>query len=881
MKIQQKLLQGFLFISVIILIAGILGIIEIKLIHTQSKNIGMINAPLADAVMEVKLTATTAHLWFEEILTGTEEQMVIAKVWKLLDESIWYCDAIINGGRNLEGHFYPVNDQAIEQKILSVKADLKEFQQMAKLRFENHFGNKQLEDQSLDVQFDALFEQFIQKADNAETLIQTKITQEAEHIDKTVTNSLLILGFATLLSFIVSIGLGIKIARTLSIPIQEAALLACQVAQGNFSQPVAKKERKIYKIKEINDLFKALAKMMIDIQALITETVKQKDEALRIKDETLRINQALEKVKTNVLIANKDYQIIYANQAAQQLFQVQQANIQSDLPNFEAEHLLKYALGVFYQNPKTLYERIEALTTTHHTTLNLGILKLDLTITPVINAEKQRLGWIAEFYDRTTEIATELEVNKVVEAASIGDFKQRITIADKTGFFQTFSEGLNKTLDYNQQIIAELQHVFAAIAAGDLTQTITKDYAGSLEQLKNDVNAMLNKLQVVMETLQQVTEAASQGNFVKSIDITEQKGFFANLSGQLNQLFASNQQMIEELRQVFAAIAIGDLTQTMTREYAGILEQLQNDVNVSIAKLTQVINIVQRSASVINQATQEMVQGNTSLSQRTEQQAASLEETVASMEEMTSTVQQNAENAQQANHLATTARDYANNGGNVVEMAIIAMTEINQSSQKVADIIGVIDEIAFQTNLLALNAAVEAARAGEQGRGFAVVAAEVRNLAQRSAEAAKEIKGLIKDSVKKVEEGSSLVNQSGETLAEIVTATKKVSDIVGEIAAANREQSAGIQQINNVISQLDEMTQQNSALVEEAATTSETLKEQVQNLNEQMAFFKTDLNLATDLNSINRIKTKSSNFKFPIHSPTHPPPHQDKEWKEF
>jgi methyl-accepting chemotaxis protein len=210
------------------------------------------------------------------------------------------------------------------------------------------------------------------------------------------------------------------------------------------------------------------------------------------------------------------------------------------------------------------------------------------------------------------------------------------------------------------------------------------------------------------------------------------------------------------------------------------------------------------------------------------------------MEEMTSTVKQNADNAREANQLALAASKQAQSGGEVVSKAVEAMSEINNSSKKIADIIGVIDEIAFQTNLLALNAAVEAARAGEQGRGFAVVAGEVRNLAQRSAGAAKEIKGLINDSVDKVDDGSRLVDETGKTLEEIVNAVKKVSDIISEIAAASQEQSSGIEEVNRAISQMDEMTQQNAALVEEAAAAGEAMNEQAGSLNELMNFFEVD-----------------------------------------
>jgi methyl-accepting chemotaxis protein len=249
---------------------------------------------------------------------------------------------------------------------------------------------------------------------------------------------------------------------------------------------------------------------------------------------------------------------------------------------------------------------------------------------------------------------------------------------------------------------------------------------------------------------------------------------------------------------------------------------------------------VKEAAVEVSRGADEISQGNTNLSQRTEEQASSLEETASSMEQMTSTVKQNADNAGQANQLAVAARDQAEKGGAVVTTAIRAMAEINESSKKIADIIGVIDEIAFQTNLLALNAAVEAARAGEQGRGFAVVATEVRNLAGRSATAAKEIKALIQDSVHKVEEGSELVTQSGATLEQIVAAVKKVTDIVAEIAAASNEQSAGIEQVNKAVMQLDELTQQNAALVEQASASSQSMAEQARGLNELMGRYVVD-----------------------------------------
>jgi methyl-accepting chemotaxis protein len=294
-----------------------------------------------------------------------------------------------------------------------------------------------------------------------------------------------------------------------------------------------------------------------------------------------------------------------------------------------------------------------------------------------------------------------------------------------------------------------------------------------------------------------------------------------------------------EMQDMLSSVLAGDLEKRISLEgKVGFFEAMSRGVNHLADNMADIVRRVKIAASEVYRGAEEISAGNANLSQRTEEQSSSLEETASSMEEMTSTVKQNADNAGQANQLATAARDQAEKGGAVVAQAVRAMAEINDASRRIADIIGVIDEIAFQTNLLALNAAVEAARAGEQGRGFAVVASEVRNLAGRSATAAKEIKDLIQDSVRKVQDGSLLVTQSGQTLEQIVASVKKVSDIVAEIAAASREQSSGIEQVNRAVMQMDELTQQNAALVEQATASSQAMADQARQLNEMMSRYR-------------------------------------------
>ncbi|KLD74481.1 HAMP domain-containing protein [Xanthomonas hyacinthi] len=337
-----------------------------------------------------------------------------------------------------------------------------------------------------------------------------------------------------------------------------------------------------------------------------------------------------------------------------------------------------------------------------------------------------------------------------------------------------------------------------------------------------------------------IVQAAAAGDLSGRVATDGKQGFFLQLAQQLNGLLQANGDSIGDVSKLLTALSQGDLTARMHGEFDGVFATMRDDANATAEQLAGIVGRIQTAAVSINAAAGEIAAGNDDLSRRTEQQAANLEETAASMEELTSTVRQNAEHARQANQLAVGAASVASQGGDVVGQVVTTMSGIETSSKKIADIISVIDGIAFQTNILALNAAVEAARAGEQGRGFAVVASEVRTLAQRSAGAAKEIKGLIDASVSQVATGSALVRQAGQTMTEIVSSVQRVTDIMGEIAAASQEQSAGIEQVNQTVTQMDETTQQNAALVEEATAAARAMEEQAGQLTEAVSIFRVE-----------------------------------------
>ncbi|WLA13970.1 methyl-accepting chemotaxis protein [Xanthomonas translucens] len=428
------------------------------------------------------------------------------------------------------------------------------------------------------------------------------------------------------------------------------------------------------------------------------------------------------------------------------------------------------------------------------------------------------------------------ETAQMIELHADKDMSHRMPL-DFPGVYGDLSKGINTMMFEHLDAIVDAIAVLNEYANGDLRRDARR-LPGSRAVLHQSMDAAKTSLLAINTEIKRLAAAAAAGDFSARGDAQHFQHDFQAMVQGLNAMMEVSDRNLGKLSALLQSIAAGDLTARMHGEFHGVFARMRDDANATADQLTGIVGGIQTAALSINSAASEIATGNDDLSRRTEQQAASLEETAASMEELTSTVKQNAEHARQANQLAVGAASVASQGGDVVSQVVSTMSGIETSSRKIADIISVIDGIAFQTNILALNAAVEAARAGEQGRGFAVVASEVRTLAQRSAGAAKEIKSLIDDSVTRVSEGSTLVRQAGQTMTEIMSSVQRVTDIMGEISAASQEQYAGIEQVNQTVTQMDEATQQNAALVEEATAAARAMEEQAGQLTAAVAVFK-------------------------------------------
>lgn len=634
---------------------------------------------------------------------------------------------------------------------------------------------------------------------------------------------------------------------------------------------------------EWRDLTEELAQIAAS-EARAAQREQQKEAQLAkdkvLADENARVKNALDVCQANVMVADAELNIVYTNASLSNMMTRRKSELQQAFPNSNVSKLIGLKVNSLHTDPQQQKKLLEKLDTSDASRLCVSGLTFDLIATPMFDQEKNRLGTVLEWRDITESL--ERKANNKIVADENARVRQALDAANSNMMLADVNDAIiymNNTVrmlfsssegairkDISGFTVDGLMgsKLSTLIGKADPSASSREISLGGMtlravtNELKDDKGVKLGtvveienrteELSIEQE-VQTMVRSALDGDLSQRIKIQGKSGFFETLSKNMNDLVAVCEGITNETIAVLGKMSKGDLTREIEGDFNGSFKQLQDDTNLTVKRLTEVMGKIKMASASVATGAQEIFQGNLDLSNRTEQQAASLEETASSMEEMTATVQQNAQNAKEADKLALVAREKAEHGGSVVSNAVTAMTDINSASKHIADIIGVIDDIAFQTNLLALNASVEAARAGEQGRGFAVVASEVRNLAGRSATAAKEIKELIQDSVSKVEEGAKLVDESGETLEAIIGAVKQVTDIVAEISSASEEQASGIQEVNTAITQMDEMTQQNAALVEEAAAASEGMGDRAKDLNKQMQFFTISGN--GDINSVN------------------------------
>ncbi|MGB0682183.1 MAG: methyl-accepting chemotaxis protein [Magnetovibrionaceae bacterium] len=433
----------------------------------------------------------------------------------------------------------------------------------------------------------------------------------------------------------------------------------------------------------------------------------------------------------------------------------------------------------------------------------------------------------------------------VLDQAAKGELGIRVTNIKADHETEHLQSNINRMLDYTEAFSREVGAAMQAINQGSYFRRIIEDgKPGSYLQNSRRINSAIAAMEndgkneaVIKAELRELVSQAAAGDFSGRLSVEDKQDFYRDLAEGLNTIFETVEQALDETAGVLQSFSVGDLEARMSEDYQGAFARLADSSNTMADKLAEIVGEITQAATAVQDATSEIAAGTDDLALRTEEQAADLEKTASAMEELTATVRQNADAAAEVSAISSEAREQAEKGGQTVGEAVEAMGLISESSGKISEIVDMIEEIAFQTNLLALNAAVEAARAGEAGKGFAVVAAEVRALAQRSSEASKEISGLINTSSRQVQDGVLLVNKTGETLAGILTAVAKVADRVSEISAASQEQAIGLDDINTAISKMEEITQQNAALVEQATAAAQSLEDQAVGLSDQVAFF--------------------------------------------
>ena len=644
------------------------------------------------------------------------------------------------------------------------------------------------------------------------------------------------------------------ISRSISVGVTSTVATLNNLAEGKYGEAHGAKRK---------DEFGAIARTLSNVST-------QLDDFSKISVEAIRVKQALDNSSSCFMMADKDLNIIYMNEAVVSLLTAAEHDIKASLPHFSASKLLGQNIDDFHRNPRHQRAILREISTTYTTKIHLGNHVFRLIVNPIYSSNKQPIGHSVEWQDMTEYYEKETRITRLLE--SLNCTSTNIMIVDNKASIIYTNPSIDKMFKRGESAFKEHVpgfdldnlkggsfhqfnvHVGPNVPSiADVSSTLVLDIKiqeRSYRITANPINLENgDKIGAVIEWVDRTREveveqqidslvqAAVRGDFTSRLPVDDKSGFQKALCDGLNDLLDVTESGLKEISRIVLAVSEGDLTQKIDKEFAGTFADISDYCNATSANLADIVGEIRHSSESISVSSSEIALGNADLSHRTEQQASSLEETASSVEQINSAIHQTAETAKEASRLAQQTSSSAAEGGELVQNVVFTMESINTSAQKIEDIIGVIDGIAFQTNILALNAAVEAARAGDQGRGFAVVASEVRTLAQRSAKSAKDIKTLISDSVDRIEKGNDLVIRAGQTMEQIVISIKRVSELMTSIATASSEQAIGIDEVNRAIITMDEMTQQNAALVEEAAAAAESMHSLADQLNNRVKVF--------------------------------------------
>jgi methyl-accepting chemotaxis protein len=742
-SIQHRLSAAFVILALLTAAAGSVGMLASWRIGEHGVAVGERLAPLGDAAMEIKLTATQAHLLFEEIMSGDDGED-INEVWSLLDETRFYTRAILEGGENDEGRFYPTDSPEVRRKIENVQRMVEAFIDSARKRYAQHSG-MQGTGSGADQEFDDLYDSVLASLD--------ELADQADQFDP-----------AAALLTMTAVGKA-------KFHLANGHLFLEEVLSGDEGESFEDV------LSDFETAAAALAQMEGgDVQAIKT-SVERLGAVARVRHSSISSNAV-------------------AGSAADQAFD----------ESFEA----------FIQVADEAEEII-------HDSMDEGLADLRLAET---------LGIVAVVIFMLIAVGTAIVLRAQFQR-NVSDRLRELALC-----MDDMAKGGNNRPVPGAKGTDEIGVMAKSVLVFQENVAVKQKLEAQQAEERRNAEERAKATADFQVQMSRLVDAAISGDFSDRLDTNTASKELNLLSGKVNQLVDTFDVVVRDIGGVMAALAEGDLTKRVPSTYKGRLAELQQSTNRTAEQLADIVTQIGAATNEVDSAASEISSGVEDLSNRTEQAASNLEETAASTEQMTATVKQNAENAKNASQLAGSADQVAKSGGEVVEEAVTAMSEIEQSAQKITDIISVIDEIAFQTNLLALNASVEAARAGEAGKGFAVVAQEVRQLAQRSAQAASDIKTLIQDSNGQVRNGVELVSRAGESLSKIVSSISDVAAIVNQISSASEEQALGVQEINSSVASMDEMTQQNSALVEQSTAAARALNSQSSKLNELLAFFK-------------------------------------------